>query len=362
MPASTPDKSALQRTIRTTRTTRAARASRTSRTDQGSTAATPTRSVVIACQGGGSLTAFTAGVLKRLLVDAANHGYRIAGLSGTSGGAICALIAWQSLLRNDPGEGARNLQAFWEDNSATAPLDAWLNAWMVFSGQFAGSIALPEISPYDVPEIARDELAALLERHIAFAELPSLIREDSPLLYIGAVNEASGEFKVFTGAGISVDKVLASAALPTIFRAVHIDDGPDKGVYWDGLFSQNPPIREFVQAGTRMEDKPDEIWIIRIDPLSSDAEPRTIQQIDTRRNILAGNLSLNQELFFLNKVNQWLAQGWLPEAQFKPIQIREIRLGVPLNSVSKFDRAPAYLRHLIALGEAQATRFIGTLD
>lgn len=319
------------------------------------------RTVAIACQGGGSLTAFTAGVLKHLLLDPAMDRYRIVGLSGTSGGAICALIAWEALLRKDPAEGARKLQAFWDDNSANAPLDAWLNAWMVYSGQFAGSIALPEISPYDMPEVARHELAALIERHVPFATLPTLVRKDSPLLYIGAVNEASGAFKVFTGKDISVDKVLASAALPTIFRAVHIDEGRDRGVYWDGLFSQNPPVREFVQPATRREDKPDEIWIIRIDPLANDPEPRTIQQIDTRRNILAGNLSLNQELYFLEKVNQWLEKGWLPPAWFKPIQVREIRLDVPLNAVSKFDRAPPYIRHLIELGEEQAKRFARTL-
>jgi NTE family protein len=320
------------------------------------------RTVAIACQGGGSLTAFTAGVLKHLLLDPTMDRYRIVGLSGTSGGAICALIAWEALLRDDRPEGARKLQAFWDDNSAKAPLDAWLNAWMVFSGQFSGLVAAPQISPYDLPEVARQELAALIERQVSFAALPSLVGDDSPLLYIGAVNEASGEFKVFTGENITIDKVLASAALPTIFRAVHIDHGPDRGVYWDGLFSQNPPVREFVQPAAKLEDKPDEIWIIRIDPLASDSEPRTVAQIDTRRNILAGNLSLNQELYFLQKVNQWLEQGWLPSTQFKPIAVREIKLDVPLDAVSKFDRTPSTIEHLIALGETQAKRFLGSLE
>jgi NTE family protein len=321
----------------------------------------PARTVAIACQGGGSLTAFTAGVLKQLLLDARTNRYRIVGLSGTSGGAICALIAWEALLRDDRPEGARRLQSFWDDNSAKAPLDAWLNAWTVLSGQFSGLVAVPQISPYDMPEVARQELAALIEHHVSFAALPSLIQKDSPLLYIGAVNEASGAFKVFTGEHISLDKVLASAALPTIFRAVHIDQGPDRGVYWDGLFSQNPPVREFVQPATTLDDKPDEIWIIRIDPLASDSEPRTVAQIDTRRNILAGNLSLNQELYFLQKVNEWLERGWLPSTRFKPITVREIRLDVPLDATSKFDRAPTTIAHLIALGEAQANRFLGTL-
>ena len=44
--------------------------------------------VAIACQGGGSHTAFTAGALSRLL--ATPREAEIVGLSGTSGGAICA--------------------------------------------------------------------------------------------------------------------------------------------------------------------------------------------------------------------------------------------------------------------------------
>jgi NTE family protein len=46
--------------------------------------------VAIACQGGGSHTAFTAGVLKRLLGAEELAGFEVVGLSGTSGGAVCA--------------------------------------------------------------------------------------------------------------------------------------------------------------------------------------------------------------------------------------------------------------------------------
>ena len=46
--------------------------------------------VAIACQGGGSHTAFTAGVLKRLLGAHELAGFEVVGLSGTSGGAVRA--------------------------------------------------------------------------------------------------------------------------------------------------------------------------------------------------------------------------------------------------------------------------------
>ena len=58
--------------------------------------------IAIACQGGGSHTAFTAGVLERLLGAEELAGYEVVGLSGTSGGAVCALLAWSALLDGDP--------------------------------------------------------------------------------------------------------------------------------------------------------------------------------------------------------------------------------------------------------------------
>ena len=48
--------------------------------------------VAIACQGGGSHTAFTAGVLRRLFDSDDIARYDVVGLSGTSGGAVCALL------------------------------------------------------------------------------------------------------------------------------------------------------------------------------------------------------------------------------------------------------------------------------
>ena len=58
--------------------------------------------VAIACQGGGSHTAFTAGALKRLLAD---ERYEVVASSGTSGRAICAVLAWYALLENGGAAG-----------------------------------------------------------------------------------------------------------------------------------------------------------------------------------------------------------------------------------------------------------------
>ena len=69
--------------------------------------------VAIACQGGGSHTAFTAGVLKRVLEPDVLARHEVVGLSGTSGGAVCALLAWSALRADDPSRAATLLDAFW---------------------------------------------------------------------------------------------------------------------------------------------------------------------------------------------------------------------------------------------------------
>ena len=202
-----------------------------------------TKRVAIACQGGGSHTAFAAGVLKRLLTEKLER-YEIVAISGTSGGAICALLVWYALLKDDRGEAIRLLDSFWQSIAANSPEDLILNDLFVATNRLRGAVVTPEVSPYLYPEWGKDRLKELLEGLVLFEEIRQLVTASSPKLLIGAVEVRSGEFEVFRNAEVTVEKVLASCAIPTLFRSVQIDED---GVYWDGLFSQNPPIRDFVR-------------------------------------------------------------------------------------------------------------------
>ena len=70
--------------------------------------------VAIACQGGGSQTAFTAGVLKAIFENQIQNHFDIVSLSGTSGGAICSFYIWYALKRVDDIVW-RRLLYFWGD-------------------------------------------------------------------------------------------------------------------------------------------------------------------------------------------------------------------------------------------------------
>ena len=77
--------------------------------------------VAIACQGGGSQTAFTAGVLKglvdRLVDQQVGRDFNVVSISGTSGGAVCAALLWFGFWKNERPL-CRRLVDFWKDLTA----------------------------------------------------------------------------------------------------------------------------------------------------------------------------------------------------------------------------------------------------
>lgn len=308
--------------------------------------------VAIACQGGGSHTAFTAGVLKGLLPEL-EPGFELVGLSGTSGGALSAFAAWNGLCTDGPEAARDRLDAIWADVAARSPAELLANGWLQWDATLrARGAPLPEISPYDLPaaEWGQRRLRRVIERNVELSRCRRLLeREDTPELVIGTVDVNSGRFETFVDGEITVDALLASAAIPTLFPAVEIDGH----YHWDGLFSQNPPVRDL------MSDKhPDELWVIQINPQTRDGEPRTVEEIADRRNELSGNISLNQELRFVEQVNEWVEAGHLPE-KFVHTDIRRIELGRRLGYPSKLDRRWEFVRDLIEAGERRAASFLG---
>jgi NTE family protein len=316
---------------------------------------------VIACQGGGSHTAFTAGVLKRLLGAEELARYQVAGLSGTSGGAVCALLAWYALLDDDPVRAGRLLDQFWADNSARWPADMLVNNWIQWAGawQDLGG-ALPAVSPYHWPAsvTGADQFCRMLNRQVDLGQIQVDSTGKHPLLLLGAVDVLSGRFRTFNSRRdqITAATVLASAAIPNLFRAVRLEDG----TYWDGLFSQNPPVRELLDA------EPDELWVIQINPQRRDTEPTTLAEIADRRNELSGNLSLYQELAFIEKIDQLLETGLLNAGgKYRQVVVRVIELprsSLPqAHAASKLNRDPLFIQNLISHGQQQAGEFLAAL-
>ncbi len=314
----------------------------------------PTK-VAIACQGGGSHTAFTAGVLKGLLREW-DERYELVGISGTSGGAFNALAVWYGLVTADEDEAIRLLDALWNDLKAEGAFDRLLNNWVVGLSRLGNTgLPIPQISPYRAPgaRLGQEQTRELLERHIDFDAVPELCAYTAPELVIGTVNINAGIFETFTNEDVTPDAVLASAAVPNLFPAVEIDGH----YHWDGLFSQNPPVDDLLTVPA--ERKPEELWVIQINPQKRAGEPTTLEEIADRRNELSGNISLNQELRVVKRVNRWIEEGHLPETDFTRTNVERIQLESPYSSSSKLDRTPEFIDDLIEFGEQKAAAFYG---
>jgi NTE family protein len=346
--------------------------------------------VAIACQGGGSQCAFVAGALKGLFDRGIEERYDVVGLSGTSGGALTAAVAWTSMLERAQGDrrsiGERVL-ACWEDLTAQTPQEIALDRTTIELVRLAERGLFPTwaVSPASrrfqawtrltAFMIARPEftdLRALLDRHIDFEALPRLVRPGSPVLLVGAGDVLEGTFKIFSSAAgeIKVEALLASAAIPNLFPAVWVDGH----AYWDGIFASNPPVSPLLRASYMgRHSLPEEIWVVQVNPTRNETVPETASDITDRRNQLAGNLSLQHELQVIEMVNLLIEQGGLTDefrARFglemvKPIAVHFIRMSPEilehLDYPSKLSRMPRHIDRLIRDGEIQAREFLARL-
>jgi predicted acylesterase/phospholipase RssA len=481
--------------------------------------------IAIACQGGGSHAAYSAGVLPVLLPDFANAALaaepgarqaagdgdvlKLVGISGTSGGAITALLAWYGFITGGPQAAQHKLEAFWDANSTQ-----WIGEeiWNACAQQWANSLSYDlKFSPY-LPPLREAEvlatkvwpslagalggfnrwirgeffqLAELIRPHVdfhliaalgAFCSIahdverwraldletrmvaagsarrheldlarqlieqgivrklagerrlqqamdasgvapdallrqafgrwrqPDYAFEAAPLaglagavlevtsvlpqLLVGAVQIDNGQFTAFSSerppddGGISLDAVLASAALPWLFEAQRLcQRDPERNVeevhaYWDGLFSQNPPIKNFMSGVIDQAKKPDGIWIVQINPNDfhieavrrrASADALSGNEIWHTRDALAGNLSLNQEVAFVEAINRRIDDGGAGAPLDKHIKVDRIVMDAgavesvlphKLGVASKFDRSARLKDALVVHGRMQAERFL----
>jgi NTE family protein len=244
----------------------------------------------LALQGGGSHGAFTWGVLDRLLEEPWFH---IAAISGTSAGAMNAALVADGWIEGG-AQGARDaLEKFWRQVSRGAvfsplqrsPLDRLMGRWSLDTSPayIFMDLMTRVLSPYDLNPLGLNPLRDILAKSIDFERLPR-----SPiLLFITATNVRTGRGRIFRNGEITADVLLASACLPTMFRAIEIDGDP----YWDGGFAGNPTITPLV----RESDAHDTI-LIQINPRERPDTPRTATEILNRLNEISFNSPLMKEL------------------------------------------------------------------
>ena len=262
------------------------------------------RTINLALQGGGAHGAFTWGVLDRLLDEEA---LAFEGLSATSAGAMNA-AAFAYGLAVDGREGARKaLEGYWKrvsDAARLGPLQPTPFDRMLADHKLAWSPIFSVIgfvtrvlSPYQFNPANYNPLRDVVEQSIDFEVLR---RPDCPVkLFLSATNVRTGKVKIFSGKEISVDAVMASACLPTMFHAVEIDGE----AYWDGGYMGNPAIFPLIY-GCESAD----VVIVHINPLFRDEVPRSADDILNRINEISFNSSLMREMRAVSFVTRLVTQ------------------------------------------------------
>ncbi len=316
--------------------------------------------VNLALQGGGAHGAFTWGVLEQILAD---ERLAIEGISGTSAGAINAVMLADGLTRGGREEAQKRLADFWRAASSTGNLPVLQRAVMERLLSFTPLEGTPVqawidavsryFSPYDVNPLNINPLKELIEHFVDFEKLQA----NSDLqIFISATNVQTGRVRVFPREKITAAAVMASACLPLLFRAVEIDGVP----YWDGGYLGNPVIFPFFRTTTT-----EDVLVVQINPLVRQATPTSASEIMNRINEITFNSSLIGEYRAIEFVARLIDQGRLPRGigpgEYRRINMHRIvldRFGTHFDAFSKLSTDYDFFDMLHVSGKRAARRFL----
>jgi NTE family protein len=231
----------------------------------------PPETLPLALQGGGSFGAFAWGVLDRLLDE---KEIRFDAVSGSSAGAVNAVLLASGLIEGGR-EGAREkLRSFWKRVSNSA-------GFVSIPGL---DLLIRTMSPYQLNPFNVNPLREALEAEVDFAAL----RERSPIkLLVGATRVRDGKLHIFTNAELTVDAILASTCLPLLHHTVELDGE----AYWDGGYAANPPLIPLVRASDAQH-----VLIVQLTPMIAERTPQGAREIARRLEQIQFNATLNAEL------------------------------------------------------------------
>ncbi|RQO60600.1 patatin [Paucibacter sp. KBW04] len=299
-------------------------------------------SINLALQGGGSHGAFTWGVLDALLEDG-RIGFE--GISGTSAGAMNAVALAHGFAQAhakgqaDPRDAAReSLKKFWDGivamgalsntlseaqrapfaflfgpcASENSPASLWINAMNSF---WSSTLSPYQANPFDI-----NPLRSFVAEQIDFE---ALARLEAPKVFVVATRVKNGKAEVFSGKRLSVDAVMASACLPTLFKAVEIEGDH----FWDGGYSGNPAIHPLIYNCQGRD-----ILLIQINPIRREELPTTSAQIMDRLNEVTFNAGLIAEMRAVDFVKRLIAEGKLDPAHYKDVLMHRIDGGEALDA------------------------------
>ena len=243
------------------------------------------KNVGLALQGGGSHGAFTWGVLDRLL-ELEQEDLNVLSVCGTSAGAINAVVMAYGLHVGGRLKARELLEKLWIDISRYG-----------FKMNYPFVEYLTQvISPYQFNPLNYNPLRGILSDIVDFSEIKNCGTD----VFVYATNVKTNQGKLFTKKEITLDSVMASTALPTVFQAVEIDGE----YYWDGGYMGNPPLSPLA-----MDSRISDLILVKLNSINISRVPTTAKDINDRVTEICFNSSLMNEMKIIQLRNELIRSG-----------------------------------------------------
>ena len=315
-----------------------------------------TRVVNLALQGGGSHGAFTWGVLDRLLED---ERIEFQGISGTSSGAMNAVVLADGLVKGGRDGARQALTRFWHSVASHAPINKLPANLLQPQGAGADGGLSPvaralvalsrDFSPYQLNPFDLNPLRRIVTEQIDFQRL----RVETELqLFVAATQVSTGKLRLFRTDELSVDALLASACLPSLHHAIEIDGE----AYWDGGYSANPAVFPLFY-----ECESPDVIVVLLHPLTRAQTPHTAEDIQNRVSELGFNSTFLREMRTIAQATEHSEQTLFPigrlERRLRQMNFHLIEAEALVSQLamdSKLNAHLPFITMLHELGRAQA--------
>jgi NTE family protein len=329
-------------------------AHRKSAEQKGGTPIAGRRAINLALQGGGCHSAFTWGVLDRLLED---ERLTFDGVSATSTGCINAVLLADGLASGGRAAAKQSLRTFWKklsDMTAMSFIAPSLFDQMnptyglehspgfLFVDMISRFMSPYELNPFDI-----NPMRDLLNEVVDFERVRA---QQAIKLYLCATTVRSGKIAVFTNKEITADHILASACMPFRMRAPEIGGE----YYWDGGFMGNPAIFPVIYGCQSCD-----ILLIRLTPAVRNKLPTSSRAILDRMEEISFNAALMREMRVVSFMTDMIDDGTLSGG--KRMFIHSIEADDIIRSLaasSKMNTDWKFLTHLFERGRELADAWL----
>jgi NTE family protein len=328
---------------------------KSARIESGTPIATQ-KAINLALQGGGSHSAFTWGVLDRLLED---ERLTYDGITATSAGSVNAVLLADGLALGGRKAARELLRVFWEKmsdmicSSIMAP--SFLDKMDPGFGleRSPGFLIVDFISrfmsPYQLNPSDKNPMRDLLNEVVDFERVR---RQRLVKLFLSATTVRTGKIAVFTADEITADHVLASACVPFKMRAPKI--GSEH--YWDGGFMGNPAIFPVIYGCDSCD-----VLLVHLTPTERATLPTDSRAILNRMEEICFNSALMREMRVIAMFTQMIDDGKMRGNKrmfFHLIDAEDI-IG-DLSGSSKMNADWKFLTYLFKIGRERADKWLAT--